>query len=78
MHEIADRARAAHGCHVAIHHRHGLLNVGETAVLIAVGSPHRAEAFAACREVIEALKVEVPIWKKETGPDGSVWVGVGA
>ncbi|MEZ4460048.1 MAG: molybdopterin converting factor subunit 1 [bacterium] len=78
INEIAERARVAHGCDVAIHHRHGLLHVGESAVLIAVGSPHRAEAFAACREIIEALKVEVPIWKKETGPDGSVWVGVGA
>ena len=62
---------------VGIHHRHGLMNVGDTAVVIAVGSAHRAAAFDACRQVIERLKSDVPIWKKETGPDGSVWVGVG-
>ncbi len=62
---------------VGIHHRHGLMNVGDTAVVIAVGSAHRAPAFDACRQVIERLKADVPIWKKETGPDGSVWVGVG-
>lgn len=62
---------------VGIHHRHGLMSVGDTAVVIVVGSPHRGPAFEACREVIERLKADVPIWKKETGPDGSVWVGVG-
>lgn len=62
---------------VGIHHRHGLMRVGDTAVVIVVGSPHRGPAFEACREVIERLKADVPIWKKETGPDGSVWVGVG-
>jgi molybdopterin synthase catalytic subunit len=62
---------------VGIHHRHGLMKVGDTAVVIAVGSAHRGPAFDACRQVIERLKADVPIWKKETGPDGSVWVGVG-
>lgn len=75
--EVASRVEDQFGVQVAIHHRFGLMQVGATAVVIAVGAAHRAEAFDACRAVIEALKVEVPIWKKETGPDGSVWVGVG-
>ncbi len=58
------------GCH----HRVGLLRVGEIAVVIAVASPHRAEAFAACAWYLDRLKADCPIWKKETGPDGSEWV----
>jgi len=65
------------GTRVAIHHRIGRLDVGEAAVVIAASAPHRAEAFAACRAAIEALKQEVPIWKKEVGRDGSVWIGQG-
>ncbi|MFM7885213.1 MAG: molybdenum cofactor biosynthesis protein MoaE [Pseudanabaena sp.] len=60
---------------VAIHHRLGKLKVGEISVLVAVGSPHRAEAFAACRYVIDTLKTDAPIWKKEFWLDGvSSWV----
>lgn len=62
---------------VAIHHRIGHLVVGETAVVIAASAPHRAEAFAACREAIEALKRDVPIWKREVADDGAVWIGQG-
>lgn len=65
------------GTRVAIHHRVGRLAVGETAVVIAASAPHRAEAFAACREAIEALKRDVPIWKREVADDGAVWVGQG-
>jgi molybdopterin synthase catalytic subunit len=65
------------GTAVAIHHRVGRLFVGETAVLIAVSAPHRAEAFEACREAIEALKREVPIWKREVSTDGATWIGRG-
>jgi len=65
------------GVRVAIHHRIGRLSVGETAVVIAASAPHRAEAFEACRAAIEALKREVPIWKKEVGRDGSAWIGQG-
>lgn len=61
----------------AIHHRYGHLEIGEAAVVIAVSSPHRAEAFAAASWIIDRLKEVVPIWKKEVGPDGSSWVGVG-
>ena len=61
----------------AIHHRVGVLVPGELAVVIAVSTPHRAEAFAACRHAIERLKTLVPIWKKEVYTDGEVWVGMG-
>ncbi len=62
---------------VAIVHRVGSLIPGELAVVIAAAAPHRAEAFRACEHVIERLKQDVPIWKKEFGADGSVWVGLG-
>jgi MoaE-MoaD fusion protein len=65
------------GVQVAIHHRIGTLAVGETAVVIAASAPHRAEAFAACRVAIERLKQRAPIWKKEIGESGAVWVGMG-
>ncbi len=63
---------------VALLHRTGLLKVGEAAVAIAVSSPHRAEAFDGCRQIIERLKEDVPIWKKEKRGDGSIWVGTGS
>ena len=50
---------------VVIHHRIGHLTIGEISVLVAVGSPHRAEAFDACRYAIDTLKHNAPIWKKE-------------
>ena len=59
---------------IAILHRVGRLEIGETSVLIAVGSRHRKEAFAACQYTIDRLKEVVPIWKKEVGEDGSFWV----
>ena len=65
------------GVQVAIHHRIGTLLVGEAAVIIAASAPHRAEAFAACRVAIERLKQRAPIWKKEIGESGAVWVGMG-
>jgi molybdopterin synthase catalytic subunit len=52
----------------------GRLEVGEASVVIAVSSPHRAEAFAACRFAIDTLKAQVPIWKKELYADGSAWL----
>jgi molybdopterin synthase catalytic subunit len=62
----------------AVIHRLGALTLGEVAVSIAVASAHRAEAFAACAYIIDRIKEIVPIWKKETGPDGSAWVSEGA
>jgi len=58
---------------VAIVHRVGLVALGEASVVIAVSSPHRDEAYAASRFLIDTLKTTVPIWKKEFYTDGSVW-----
>ena len=59
---------------ISIQHRIGTLWPGETAVIIAVGSAHRDDAFRACRYCIDTLKKTVPIWKKEFFEDGAVWV----
>lgn len=59
---------------VAMVHRVGRLEVGDVAVVIAVGAPHRKEAFAACQYAIDRIKAVVPIWKKEVFEDGEVWV----
>ncbi len=62
---------------VIIYHRTGRLQIGEISVLVAVGSPHRAEAFAACQFAIDTLKHTAPIWKKEHWADGSSsWVSI--
>jgi molybdopterin synthase catalytic subunit len=64
---------------IAIQHRIGKLEIGEISVLVAVGCPHRGEAFAACRYAIDTLKHNAPIWKKEYWQDGSsTWVSIGA
>jgi molybdopterin synthase catalytic subunit len=59
---------------VAVHHRTGSLEVGEASVAIAAASAHRADAFAACRYVIERLKQVAPVWKREYFDGGDVWV----
>ena len=72
--EIAAEARGRFGVSdVRIVHRLGRLEVGEVSVAVAAASPHRAEAFAACRYAIDTLKARVPIWKKEFFADGAVW-----
>jgi molybdopterin synthase catalytic subunit len=63
------------GVRVAVVHRVGSLVVGEAAIVCAASAPHRAEAFTACRALIDRIKARVPIWKREHGPDGSAWVG---
>jgi molybdopterin synthase catalytic subunit len=65
------------GTRLAVEHRVGRLAVGDIAVVIAAAAPHRAEAFTACRAMIDRLKDRVPIWKKEVGEDGAEWVGLG-
>jgi molybdopterin converting factor subunit 1 len=65
------------GARVAVEHRVGKLVVGDIAVVIAAAAPHRAEAFTACRALIDRLKERVPIWKKEIGPYGAEWIGLG-
>jgi len=59
---------------VAVAHRFGRLEIGEASVIIVVASPHRSEAFDACRYIIDTLKQAVPIWKKEVTTDGETWV----
>ena len=59
---------------IAIHHAEGELHIGDIPVIIAVSSPHRKAAFAACQFAIDTLKETVPIWKKEHFEDGEVWV----
>jgi len=63
------------GVQLAVLHRVGSLRVGEVAVACAASAPHRAEAFSACRLLIDRIKARVPIWKREHGPSGPYWVG---
>jgi molybdopterin synthase catalytic subunit len=75
MARIAGELAQAHPeAQVLFRHRVGALVVGDVAVAVAASAPHRAEAFAACRAGIEAIKARVPIWKREFGPSGAVWV----
>ena len=74
MREIGAQIREKFSVHrLAVVHRLGRLEIGETSVLIAVSSPHRAAAFDACRYAIDTLKRNVPIWKKEYFVGGAVW-----
>lgn len=77
MAKIQEIAAEIHGKfpidRVAIAHRLGRLEIGETSVFIAVSAPHRPAAFEACRYAIDTLKRTVPIWKKEYFEDGAVW-----
>ncbi len=78
MTELCDEIeREVPGARLAVEHRVGRLEVGDVAVVIAAAAPHRAEAFTACRAMIDRLKERVPIWKKEIGDDGSEWIGLG-
>lgn len=73
--EIASQARATWpGARVAVQHRTGLLEIGEVSVAIAVGTPHRGDAFEACRFVIEAIKKDLTVWKREVYPDSEEWI----
>jgi MoaE-MoaD fusion protein len=79
METLASALSSRHGlCQVAIHHRIGRVDIGETSVVIAVSAPHRAAALAACKEAIDELKVTVPLWKKEVYEGGEEWIGRGS
>jgi len=69
-----DLARTHPEAQVLFYHRLGALEIGDVAVVVAASAPHRSEAFAACRAGIEAIKDRVPIWKREFGPSGAIWV----
>lgn len=74
---LAAQVAQATGATIAVSHRHGTLGVGEVAVVIASAAPHRAEALEATRALIELVKTEVPIWKRQTDANGLAgWVGL--
>ncbi|CAN5179406.1 molybdenum cofactor biosynthesis protein MoaE [soil metagenome] len=76
MDRIASEVEASFdGVRVAVVHRVGALRIGDVAVVCAASAPHRGEAFAACRKLIDEIKHRVPIWKREHGPEGAYWVG---
>lgn len=79
MEQLAEELKTRHElCELAIHHRVGRVDIGETSVVIAISAPHRADALAACREAIDRLKVSVPLWKKEVYEGGEEWIGRGS
>ena len=79
MERITADLKARHSLiDVAIHHRVGVVGIGETSVVIAVSSAHRADALAACAEAIDTLKGTVPLWKKEIYVGGEEWIGQGS
>ena len=77
LQRIVAEVEAARGAVLALIHRVGLLGVGDAAIVAAAGAAHRAAAFDACREAVERVKAEVPIWKREIMADGThTWVGI--
>jgi molybdopterin synthase catalytic subunit/molybdopterin converting factor small subunit len=63
---------------IAIHHRTGRVEIGEASVVIAVSAKHRQDALAACKDAIDTLKEQVPLWKKEVYEGGEEWIGRGS
>jgi molybdopterin synthase catalytic subunit len=79
MAEIADALHARYELTgIAIHHRIGRVDIGETSVVIAVSAPHRQAALSACKDAIDELKERVPLWKKEVYEGGEEWIGQGS
>jgi molybdopterin synthase catalytic subunit len=75
MERIAEEVRDQYGAiDIAIQHRTGRLEIGETSLLVAVSSGHRREAFEACHALVDRFKEEVPIWKKEVFEGGEEWI----
>jgi MoaE-MoaD fusion protein len=76
MAEIAEALKTRHDLlEIAIHHRVGVVEIGEASVVIAISAAHRGDALAACRDAIDTLKVKVPLWKKEIYEGGEEWIG---
>jgi MoaE-MoaD fusion protein len=79
MARLADSLRERYDLHaIAIHHRVGRVGLGESSVVIAVSASHRADALAACKDAIDILKTDVPLWKKEVYEGGEEWIGRGS
>lgn len=77
LHDIARRVSHGHPVRVAVSHRVGSLVVGEPAVVIAVSAPHRDTAFEVCRALIETVKAELPLWKRQVDDAGrATWKGI--
>ena len=78
LRRVCEEVAARHGVtRIGAVHRTGHLDVGDTAVVVAVAAPHRGEAFTACRDLIDTLKADTPIWKHQRMGDGSTeWVGL--
>jgi len=75
LREVAEEALARWPItDVAVAHRTGRLEIGETSLLVAVSSPHRHDAFAACHHIVNRIKEVVPIWKKEVWEGGEAWI----
>lgn len=78
LQRLAERALGERTGFVAVSHRIGGLGVGDAAVVIAVGTAHRDDAFVVCRDLIEAIKADLPIWKQQVEVDGTTaWKGIG-
>lgn len=78
LQRIAEAAVGASDALVAVSHRVGRLGVGDVAVVIAVASAHRGDAFAVCRTLIETIKTDLPVWKRQVEVDGTAtWLGLG-
>jgi MoaE-MoaD fusion protein len=79
MAEIADELKQRYDlCDIAIHHRTGRVEIGDASVVIAISAPHRQDALAACKDAIDKLKTNVPLWKKEVYEGGEEWIGRGS
>jgi molybdopterin synthase catalytic subunit/molybdopterin converting factor small subunit len=79
MAEIASSLKERYDlCEVAIHHRVGRVEIGDASVVIAVSAAHRQDALAACKDAIDTLKEQVPLWKKEVYEGGEEWIGRGS
>lgn len=75
LHRICAQVAAESGLPVAATHRVGALSIGDLAIVVAVAAPHRAEAFGTCADLVDRIKHEVPIWKRQLFADGlSEWV----
>lgn len=74
LRQVGDAVRRDFEVHdVAIHHRTGMLEIGEASLLVAVSAEHRAQAFEAALAAVDRVKESVPVWKREYGPDGATW-----
>jgi MoaE-MoaD fusion protein len=79
MAEIANALKQRYDvCEIAIHHRTGRVEIGDASVVIAVSAPHRQDALGACKDAIDTLKEQVPLWKKEVYEGGEEWIGRGS